>query len=139
MPDTGKPRPLMKWPGNAYLTLSGVVAFEAFPTASQYLPRPGKPDQSSLSYAEYGPTTGGWRILSLLDAEGIKAGFHVNDQAAERWPLTLQEVNDIHDTLVDSGVTWIGDDASDDVPFIETMPSSTRRGGSPIAAISPSG
>ena len=179
MPDTGKPRPPMKWPGDAYLALSVVVAFEAFHTASQYLPRPGtpgKPDPSSLSYAEYGPKTGIWRILRLLDSEGIKAGFHVNGLAAERWPLTLkeihrrghdicahgwsndnvgdpspeQEVKDVHDTLgiiekvlgfrpvgwsspgskgsdlkydtlVDAGVTWIGDDASDDVPFLETL------------------
>ena len=181
MQDTGKPASPMRWPGEANIALSVVVAFEAFHTRSQYNPRPGpagKPDQSSLSYAEYGPKTGVWRVLKLLDDEAIKASFHTSGLAAERWPLTLKEVHrrgheivghgwsndnlgdeatperelkDVMDTLgaiekavgikpvgwsspgskgsdakyealvVDAGIEWIGDDASDDVPFVREM------------------
>jgi allantoinase len=179
--DTGKPRAPMSWPGNANIALSVVVAFEAFHTRSHYNPRPGpagRPDQASLSYAEYGPKTGVWRVLKLLDSEGIKASFHTSGLAAERWPLTLQEVQrrgheivghgwtndnlgeeatperelkDVLDTMTaiekatgsrpagwsspgskgsdakykalvtEAKVDWIGDDASDDVPFIQEM------------------
>ena len=181
MQDTGKPAAPMEWPGRANIAMSIVVAFEAFHTRSQYNPRPGpagKPDQSSLSYAEYGPKTGVWRVLKLLEAEGLHASFHTSGLAAERWPLTLKEVHrrgheivghgwtndnlgeentpekelkDVMDTLASiekatgvrpdgwsspgskgsdakydalvntAKVAWIGDDASDDVPFVREM------------------
>lgn len=181
MQDTGKPRPPLAWPDHANIAMSVVVAFEAFHTRSQYNPRPGptgKPDQSSLSYAEYGPKTGVWRVLKLLESEGITASFHTSGLAAERWPLTLKaihargheivghgwsndnlgeeatperELEDVLDTIAairkavgfepkgwsspgskgsdvkykalvtDAKVDWIGDDASDDVPFVREM------------------
>jgi len=179
--DTGAPAKPLTWPGQANIAMSVVEAFEAFHTRSQYNPRPGpagKPDQSSLSYAEYGPKTGVWRVLKLLDSEGLKASFHTSGLAAERWPLTLKEIHkrgheivghgwsndnlgehataesemkDVMDTLGaiekavgfrpkgwsspgskgsdekykalvdDAKVEWIGDDASDDVPFVREM------------------
>jgi peptidoglycan/xylan/chitin deacetylase (PgdA/CDA1 family) len=181
VPDTGKPPVAMSWPGNANIAMSIVVAFEAFHTRSHYNPRPGpagKPDPASLSYAEYGPKTGVWRVLRLLDSEGLKASFHTSGLAAERWPLTLKEIHnrgheivghgwsndslgedateerelkDVRDTIAslekavgfrpkgwsspgskgsearykalvtEAKVDWIGDDASDDVPFIREM------------------
>ena len=181
MQDTGRPPVPMSWPDNANIALSVVVAFEAFHTRSQYNVRPGpagKPDQSSLSYAEYGPKTGVWRVLRLLESESIRASFHTSGLAAERWPLTLKEVlrrgheivghgwtndnlgeditpererKDVFDTLAaiekaigvrpegwsspgskgsdakyqalvtEAKVSWIGDDASDDVPFVREM------------------
>jgi len=181
MQDIGRPAAPMVWPGDARIAMSVVVAFEAFHTRSQYNPRPGppgKPDQSSLSYAEYGPKTGVWRVLNLLDAQGIKASFHTSGLAAERWPLTLKEIHrrgheivghgwsndnlgeaatseselkDVLDTIWaiekatglrprgwsspgskgsdakyaalvnEAKVEWIGDDASDDVPFVREM------------------
>jgi peptidoglycan/xylan/chitin deacetylase (PgdA/CDA1 family) len=181
MQDTGKPPIPMRWPGDANIAVSVVVAFEAFHTRSQYNVRPGpagKPDQSSLSYAEYGPKTGVWRVLRLLESESIHASFHTSGLAAERWPLTLQEVmrrgheivghgwtndnlgeeatpegerKDVLDTIAaiekavgvrpegwsspgskgsdakykslvtEVKVNWIGDDASDDVPFVREM------------------
>jgi len=69
--------------------MSIVVAFEAFTNVSHYKTRPGppgQPDQASLSYAEYGPKTGVWRVLELLDREQLKASFHVSGLAAQRWP-----------------------------------------------------
>lgn len=181
MQDTGKPSTPMSWPDNANIAMSVVVAFEAFHTRSQYNPRPGpagRPDQSSLSYAEYGPKTGVWRVLRLLESENIRASFHTSGLAAERWPLTLKEIHtrgheivghgwsndnlgeeatlerelkDVLDTITaieravgfrpkgwsspgskgsdakyralvtEAKVEWIGDDASDDVPFIREM------------------
>jgi len=179
--DTGKPPVPIRWPGEARIAMSIVVAFEAFTYVSHWHPRPGpakEPDQASLSYAEYGPKTGVWRVLDLLDRAGLKASFHASGQAAARWPLTLKEVHrrghevvghgwtndnlghdfspekerkDIHDTIAaieaaigekpvgwsspgskgspnkfrvlieESNVRWIGDDASDDVPFIRRV------------------
>jgi peptidoglycan/xylan/chitin deacetylase (PgdA/CDA1 family) len=184
--DTGKPPVSIRWPGDARIAMSIVVAFEAFSFVSHYHPRPGKPgeaDQASLSYAEYGPKTGVWRVLEMLDREGLKASFHVSGLAAQRWPLTLKEVfrrghevvghgwtndnlssgdyteerehKDIHDTIAaieaaigekpvgwsspgskgsankfriliqESNVRWVGDDASDDVPFLQRVEGKT--------------
>lgn len=180
--DTGKPPVPVRWPGDARIAMSIVVAFEAFTYVSHYRPRPGPPreaDQASLSYAEYGPKIGVWRVLELLDREKLKASFHASGLAAERWPKTLAEVHrrghevvghgwtndnlsahefseererkDIHDTIAaiekaigekpvgwsspgskgspskfrtlieKSDVRWIGDDASNDVPFIRKV------------------
>jgi len=181
MEDTGKPPSPIRWPSDARIAMSIVVAFEAFSFVSHYRARPGppgEPDQASLSYAEYGPKRGVWRLLELLDGAGLKASFHASGQAAKRWPLTLAEVHrrgheivghgwtndnlsqafseekehkDIHDTIAaitaaigekpvgwsspgsqgspskfrvlieESDVRWIGDDASDDVPFIRKV------------------
>jgi peptidoglycan/xylan/chitin deacetylase (PgdA/CDA1 family) len=186
VPDTGKPPVPIRWPGDARIAMSIVVAFEAFSFVSHYRSRPGppgEPDQASLSYAEYGPKTGVWRVLEMLDREGLKASFHVSGLAAERWPLTLKEIfrrghevvghgwtndnlssgdytearehKDIIDTIAaieaaigekpvgwsspgskgsankfrilieESNVRWIGDDASDDVPFLRRIDGKT--------------
>jgi allantoinase len=186
--DTGKPPVPIQWPGNAQIAVSIVVAFEAFSYVSHYRSRTSlsgkvEPDQASLSYAEYGPKIGVWRVLEMLDREGLKATFHVSGLAAERWPLTLKEVfrrghevvghgwtndnlshneyteerehKDIHDTIAaieaaigekpvgwsspgskgsankfrvlieESNVRWIGDDASNDVPFLRRVEGKT--------------
>ena len=183
--ETGRPPARLTWPAGERIAMSIVVAFEAFNYASQLKLRPGppkEPDPASLSFAEYGPKTGVWRVLDLLDREGLKASFHTSGLAAERWPLTLAEVHrrgheivghgwtndnlgesfsleqeraDVHNTIAaiekatgekpvgwsspgskgsaeklhvlvdESDIRWLGDDASDDVPFLRKVGNKT--------------
>jgi peptidoglycan/xylan/chitin deacetylase (PgdA/CDA1 family) len=80
-----------RWPGNERIAFSIGLAFEAFEYQSQYRTRdtPGKVNPLSLSYAEYGVKTGGWRLLEMLDDYGIKSHISTNGLAAERYPEFL--------------------------------------------------
>jgi peptidoglycan/xylan/chitin deacetylase (PgdA/CDA1 family) len=48
--------------------------------------KPGVPDLQALSWAEYGPKAGAWRLLDLLDREGVRAVFYTSGVVAERYP-----------------------------------------------------
>jgi Polysaccharide deacetylase len=56
--------------------------------------KPGRVSHFSLSYAEYGPKVGFWRILDTLERHGIKATFDVGGLAAERHPNILRPMRD---------------------------------------------
>lgn len=53
-------------------------------------------DLQGRSWAEYGPKTGAWRILDLLEAQKVRAVFYVSGILAERYP-------DLMRTIVDAG------------------------------------
>ena len=53
-----------------------------------------KPDYFSLSYAQYGLTTGVWRMLDLLEEQGLRAAWSVSGRAAELVPKTLKVISD---------------------------------------------
>jgi peptidoglycan/xylan/chitin deacetylase (PgdA/CDA1 family) len=168
-----------RWPNNQRIAFSIGLAFEAFEYQSQYRTRdtPGKVNPLSLSYAEYGAKTGGWRLLDLLQEYGIRSHISTNGAAAERHPEFLAtavgegheivghgwvndrvfssdnpaaELEDIRRTtqaivqatgvrpmgwaspgasptsntfslLCDENYAWCGDDASDDVPFVQEV------------------
>ena len=48
--------------------------------------KPGVRDLQALSWAEYGPKVGTWRLLDLLDRAGRKAVFYTSGVVAERYP-----------------------------------------------------
>ena len=48
--------------------------------------KPGVADLQALSWAEYGPKAGAWRLLDLLDREGVRAVFYTSGVVAERYP-----------------------------------------------------
>jgi len=48
--------------------------------------KPGVPDLQALSWAEYGPKVGAWRLLDLLDREGVRAVFYTSGVVADRHP-----------------------------------------------------
>ena len=48
--------------------------------------KPGVPDLQALSWAEYGPKVGAWRLLDLLDRQGVRAVFYTSGVVAERYP-----------------------------------------------------
>src|SRR5258708_20015151 len=91
------PRPPIKFPNDARICVSVTIAFEAFLFHGHYghaTTKPGKVSHFSLSYAEYGPRVGFWRILQTLDRHGIKATFDVGGLAAERHPHILRAMRD---------------------------------------------
>ena len=111
MTDLGMRRPPIKWPHDARIAFSVTVAVEAFQNACQYRHGPPgvatKPDYFSLSYAKYGQTTGVWRLMDLLDREGLKAAFSVSGHAAELVPKTLKAASDAGHEMVGHG--WLQD------------------------------
>src|SRR5690349_17687461 len=48
--------------------------------------KPGVPDLQAMSWAEYGPKVGTWRLLDLLDRESVRAVFYTSGVVAERYP-----------------------------------------------------
>jgi len=88
-------RPPIEWPEKALICITATIAFEAFRFHGHYthdVKGPGKPDHFSLSYAEYGPKVGIWRIFDVLERNGIKSTFDVGGLAAERYPNIVKEI-----------------------------------------------
>ena len=48
--------------------------------------KPGVADLQALSWAEYGPKVGAWRLLDLLEREQARAVFYTSGVVAERYP-----------------------------------------------------
>jgi peptidoglycan/xylan/chitin deacetylase (PgdA/CDA1 family) len=98
-----------RWPQNQKIAVSIGLAFEAVELQSQYKVRdtPGKPNQLSLSYAEYGANVGGWRLLDLLDSYGLKCHISTNGLAAERHPEFLSTAVEEGHEIVGHG--WVND------------------------------
>ncbi len=91
------PRAAVEWPGKSLICVSVTIAFEAFRFASHVShrpPGPGKQDFFSLSYAEYGPKVGVWRVFDVLERNGIKATFDVGGMAAEQHPAILKQMHE---------------------------------------------
>jgi hypothetical protein len=49
-------------------------------------------DLQARSWAEYGPKTGSYRLLDLLDAAGIRAVWYVSGIVAERYPALMTNI-----------------------------------------------
>jgi peptidoglycan/xylan/chitin deacetylase (PgdA/CDA1 family) len=81
------------WPADRPLAVSVAVMLEgwAAPDAPGVGPmgnvlRPGVVDLQARSWAEYGAKAGAWRLLDLLDQEGVRAVFYTSGVVAERFP-----------------------------------------------------
>lgn len=89
-------RPPIEWPDKALICVCVTAAFEAFRFHGHYTQGPGKgpgkPDHFSLSYADYGPKVGVWRIFDVLERNGIKATFDTGGLAAEKHPHIVKEM-----------------------------------------------
>jgi peptidoglycan/xylan/chitin deacetylase (PgdA/CDA1 family) len=112
------PRPPIKLPGDARICVSVTIAFEAFMYHGHYghaSAKPGKPNHFSLSYAEYGPKVGFWRILDSLKRHKLAATFDVGGLAAERHPNIMRAMRDNGHEAAGHG--WANDvHTSDDDP-----------------------
>src|SRR5271165_5586120 len=81
------------WPADRPLAVSVAVMLEgwAAPDAPGIGPmgnplKPGTIDLQARSWAEYGAKVGAWRLLDLLDQEGVRAVFYTSGVVAERYP-----------------------------------------------------
>jgi peptidoglycan/xylan/chitin deacetylase (PgdA/CDA1 family) len=107
MIDLGMRRPPIARPNGARIAFSVTVALEAFQNACQYRHGPPgvatKPDYFSLSYAQYGLTTGVWRMMDLLEREQLRAAWSISGRAAELVPKTLKVISDAGHEMVGHG------------------------------------
>jgi hypothetical protein len=81
------------WPTDRKLAISVNVMLEgwAAPDAPGMGPmgnvlRPGTLDLQARSWADYGAKVGAWRLLDLLDRQGVKAVFYTSGVIAEQYP-----------------------------------------------------
>ncbi len=81
------------WPAARPLAVSVNVMLEGWAEGSApgigpmgNVLKPGVTDLQALSWAEYGPKVGAWRLLDLLDREGVRAVFYASGVVAERYP-----------------------------------------------------
>src|ERR1700722_18086631 len=81
------------WPSGRPLAVSVSVMLEGWAEGSApgigpmgNVLKPGVTDLQALSWAEYGPKVGTWRLLDLLDREGVRAVFYTSGVVAERYP-----------------------------------------------------
>jgi peptidoglycan/xylan/chitin deacetylase (PgdA/CDA1 family) len=164
------------WPDDALVAVQILLAFEAFEEHSQFTTEAGRGvNPFSLSYGEYGAHAGAWRLLALLEDEGVVGSVAVNGKAAEQHPAVVRAMaehdhelmghawaNDVpmpggdaeramvartldaieaaggvrptgwvspgkmgsvdsDEILLDAGIVYTGDDASDDLPFVRTV------------------
>jgi peptidoglycan/xylan/chitin deacetylase (PgdA/CDA1 family) len=70
----------IKWPGGARVAVTWTVIFE-------YFTGRGPADR-----ALYGGRRGVWRLLDVLDTNGIKGSFLISGSAAERFPSAVKEI-----------------------------------------------
>jgi peptidoglycan/xylan/chitin deacetylase (PgdA/CDA1 family) len=85
--------PPQGWPAGRPLAISVSIMLEGWAEGSA--PgigpmgnplKPGVTDLQALSWAEYGPKVGAWRLLDLLDREHVRAVFYTSGVVAERYP-----------------------------------------------------
>lgn len=81
------------WPADRPLAVSVAVMLEgwAAPDAPGIGPmgnplKPGTVDLQARSWAEYGAKAGAWRLLDLLDREGVRAVFYTSGVVAQHYP-----------------------------------------------------
>ena len=95
------------WPHDAKIAVSFFVAFEAFEKYSQYRQGGDKPDYASLAYGEYGGKAGIWRIMDVLNRNGVKGTIDTNGRIAEDFPDALKELHAGGHEIVGHG--WVND------------------------------
>ncbi|PXX57391.1 polysaccharide deacetylase [Nocardia tenerifensis] len=90
----------IRWPGGKQAAVIITVAVELWspghwpvyaPMAAAW-PLPGVLDTHSVSWSEYGATTGVWRLLDIL--RHVPATFGANGLVAERFPQAVKAVHD---------------------------------------------
>src|SRR5271155_1872307 len=81
------------WPSDRPLAVSVAVMLEgwATPDAPGIGPmgnplKPGTVDLQARSWSDYGAKVGAWRLLDLLDREGVRAVFYTSGVVADRYP-----------------------------------------------------
>jgi hypothetical protein len=89
------------WPSGKPLAISVSVMLEgwAAPDAPGIGPmgnplKPGVVDLQARSWADYGAKVGAWRLLDLLDREGVRAVFYTSGVVVEQYPDLAKAIAD---------------------------------------------
>lgn len=89
------------WPENRKVAVMITVALELWsdgtwpiyaPMAGSW-PLPGATCAHSISWSEYGATTGIYRLLDILEHRGMPATFGISGLVADRFPEAVRAVN----------------------------------------------
>jgi peptidoglycan/xylan/chitin deacetylase (PgdA/CDA1 family) len=88
-------RPPLRWPNNARVAFWVGINIEHFkidrPGTAMH-PFPGIiPDIYNYSWRDYGVRVGIWRLMTLLDRLGIKAGVLLNSDVCIQYPVIVEE------------------------------------------------
>ncbi len=102
-----------------------------------------KPDYASLAYGEYGGKAGIWRIMDVLNRNGVKGTIDTNGRIAEDFPDALKELHAGGHEIVGHG--WVNDTALSSLDADsekELHPANSRRlaavtGKRPVGWVSP--
>lgn len=88
------------WPKNRPLAISVNIMCEAWTDdAAPGIGPMGNPlksghlDSQARSWAEYGMTTGAYRLLNIVQEAGVPCGCYASGIIAEKWPQLLDRIN----------------------------------------------
>src|SRR5260370_12818314 len=85
------PEPRLTWPDGKLICCTFRVAYEAFRESGRFKKSAKiKLNVASLSHANYGGAVGIWRLMEVLDRNGIRATIGANGLAVEKGPETIQ-------------------------------------------------
>lgn len=85
------PQGKIEWPGGTRLAVLLCFDYQAEAGDTYVLPN-GLPNYAQLTEASYGGRVGIWRILDLLDRQGVKATFNTCGITAENYPETARAI-----------------------------------------------
>lgn len=96
------PRSILTWPDGRKVAVMITAAVELWsegrwpvyaPMAGAW-PLTNARDTHSVSWSEYGASTGVWRLLDILENRGMPATFGVNGLVAERFPEAVLAIGE---------------------------------------------
>lgn len=82
-----------EWPGRARIGVTVTLGFEAYIFHGHYgSHKAGQVDHLSMSFANYAYKVGAWRIMDVLERNGLKGTFDCNGLAAKKFPKIVAEM-----------------------------------------------
>jgi peptidoglycan/xylan/chitin deacetylase (PgdA/CDA1 family) len=113
-------RPVVQWPHGKMICATFTVAFEAFTHGGHFKKtKKGEVNLVSLSHADYGGNAGIWRILEILERNGVRATVDVNGLAVQKWPAAVTALHEAGNEIAGHGTT-------NDVSMSDLSPSQQR-------------
>ncbi|MEA5367337.1 polysaccharide deacetylase family protein [Amycolatopsis sp., V23-08] len=107
-------RPPVRWPGDARVAFYAGLNIEHFhvdrPSAS-FNEATAKlvPDPVNYGWRDYGARVGIWRLIDVLDRQGIRASALLNSEAGERYPQIVAAGRE-------RGWAWLAHGKSNSIP-----------------------
>lgn len=98
-------RPVVPWPDNKKICATFTVAFEAFTHGGHFKKKSSGVNLVSVSHANYGGNAGIWRILEILERNGVHATIDANGLAVQRWPEAIRALHAAGNEIAGHGTT----------------------------------